>query len=79
MKPQSSKLQPQQQQEATVQSQELKQQAASRGFASVEEMLRFDAKQTEVPESVKTRLTESVLKEPRAGKPRSWWRKLLPE
>ncbi len=78
MKPQSSKLQQQQQQE-TIETKELKQQAASRGFASVEEMLRFDAKQTEVPESVKTRLTESVLKEPRAGKPRSWWRRLLPE
>lgn len=78
MKPQSSKLQ-QQQQEETVQSQELKQQAATRGFSSVEEMLRFDALQNSVPESVKTRLTESVQKEPRPDKSRSWWQKLLPE
>ena len=77
MKPQSSKLQ-QQQQEQTVPSQALKQQAATRGFSSVEEMLRFDALQNPVPESVKTRLTESVQKEPRPVKPRSWWRSLLP-
>ncbi|HEY9175575.1 MAG TPA: hypothetical protein VI136_25115 [Verrucomicrobiae bacterium] len=78
MKPQTSKLQ-QQPQEATVHSQERKQQAITRGFSSVEEMLRFDAMQNPVPESVKTRLTTSVQKEPRPGKPRSWWRKLIPE
>jgi len=74
MKPPSSKLQQQQ----TAEMQELKQQAVARGFSSVEEMLRFDAMQHPVPESVKTRLTESVQKEPRPGKPRSWWRSLLP-
>jgi hypothetical protein len=78
MKPPTSKLQ-QRQQEETAQSQELKQQAATRGFASVEEMLRFDALQNPVPEAVKTRLTESVQKEPRPDKSRSWWRRLLPE
>ncbi len=78
MKPQSSKLQ-QQQKEETVAAQHLEQQAVARGFATVEEMLRFDALQNPVPESVKTRLTESVQKEPRAEKPRSWWRRLLPE
>lgn len=78
MKPPSSKLQ-QQQKEETVETPELKQQAVARGFGSVEEMLRFDALQNPVPESVKTRLTESVQKEPRPDKSRSWWRKLLPE
>jgi ribosomal protein L39E len=74
MKPQSSKLQ-QQQQEETVAAQRLEQKAAARGFATVEEMLRFDALQNPVPESVKMRLAESVKNEP---KPRSWWRSLLP-
>ena len=74
MKPQSTKLQ-QQQKEETVETQELKQQAVARGFISVEEMLRFDALQNPVPESVKTRLTESVQKEPKPG---SWWKRWLP-
>ena len=73
MKPQSSKLQ-QQQKEEIVETPELKQQAVARGFSSVEEMLRFDALQNPVPESVKTRLTESVQKEP---KPSSWWKRWL--
>ena len=73
MKPQSSKLQ-QQQKEETIETPELKQQAVARGFESVEEMLRFDALQNPVPESVKTRLTESVQKEP---KPASWWKRWL--
>jgi hypothetical protein len=74
MKPPSSKLQ-QQQKEETVETPELKQQAVARGFSSAEEMLRFDALQNPVPESVKTRLTESVQKEP---KPASWWKRWLP-
>ena len=73
MKPQSSKLQ-QQQKEETVETQQLKQQALTRGFATLEDMLRFDALQNPVPESVKTRLTESVQKEP---KPSSWWKRWL--
>lgn len=77
MKPQSSKLQHRQREE-TVAAQHLEQKAVARGFASVEEMLRFDAAQTEVPPRVKTRLTESVRKEPRPPKPRSGWRRLLP-
>lgn len=77
MKPQSTKLQ-QQQKEETAEVQAQKQQAVARGFATVEEMLRFDALQHPVPESVKTRLTESVQKEPQPEKPRSWWRSLLP-
>lgn len=77
MKPPSSKLQHRQQEE-TVAAEDLKQQAVARGFASVEEMLRFDAAQTEVPPRVKTRLAESVRKEPRAAKPRAGWRRLLP-
>jgi hypothetical protein len=76
MKPQSSKLQ-HRQQEDTVAAQHLER-AIARGFASVEEMLRFDAAQTEVPPCVKKRLAESVGKEPRPAKPRAGWRWLIP-
>ena len=43
-------------------------------FASVEEMLRFDASQTGVPAAIADRLDASIAQEP---PPRpSWWRKL---
>jgi hypothetical protein len=73
MKPPSSKLQ-QQQKEEIVETRELRQQAVARGFGTVEEMLRFDARQNPVPESVRTRLTESVQKEPKPG---AWWKRWL--
>ena len=77
MKPQTSKLQ-QQQKAETVEAQELTQQAVARGFSSVEEMLRFDARETPVPESVKTRLAESVAREPQRRPPSPWWKRLFP-
>ena len=77
MKPPSTKLQHRQQEE-TVAAQHLEQKAVARGFASVEEMLRFDAAQIEVPPRVKTRLAESVRKDSHPPKPSSGWRRLLP-
>lgn len=47
-------------------------------FSSVEEMLRFDAAQTQVPPSVEMRLADSVQKH--LGTPtkaRPWWKKLF--
>ena len=61
-----------QQQVSEIQSQ---QKTSAREFASVEELLRFDAKQTKVPPEIAQRLDRSLQKEPRA--PRSWWRRWL--
>jgi len=47
----------------------------AREFASPEEMLRFDAKQTIVPPGVAERLGRSLQDEPCA--PRSWWQRIF--
>jgi hypothetical protein len=44
-------------------------------FASVEELLRFDVKQTTIPSEVVRRLNRSLQKEPAV--PRPWWRQWL--
>ncbi|HEY1718693.1 MAG TPA: hypothetical protein VGH42_10445 [Verrucomicrobiae bacterium] len=44
-------------------------------FASVEELLRFDAKQTSVPPAIAERLGRSLQNE--SCPPRSWWRRWL--
>jgi hypothetical protein len=47
--------------------------SAGQEFASVEEMLRFDAARTDLPASIASRLQQSVQAEP---KPKhSWWRR----
>lgn len=74
MKPQSSKLQHREKEE-TVETQKAGQQSTAHEFQSAEEMLRADAAQTEVPESVKERLAESVQHEVAARKPASWWQR----
>ena len=76
MEPHSSKLRHRQQEEA-VETKTSEQKAAVHEFQTAEEMLRADAAQTVVPETVKTRLAESVSKEPSQPQPRSWWRRLL--
>ena len=48
----------------------------AREFANVEEILREDAAQVEVPETVKTRLADSISQEMPA-KSGSWWKKLF--
>lgn len=44
-------------------------------FASPEEMLRLDAKQTTVPDSVAQRLSRSLKREPTIARP--WWKRLF--
>ncbi|MEI9962895.1 MAG: hypothetical protein WDM76_17805 [Limisphaerales bacterium] len=44
-------------------------------FNSVEELLRFDAKQTTVPSGIAQRLNHSLQAEPPIS--RSWWRRWL--
>jgi hypothetical protein len=77
MKPLSSKLQTKQTEE-TVATQKAEQKTAAREFQSVDEMLRYDAAQTRVPEQVEARLAESARREPAPKMPRSWWKRLLP-
>jgi len=48
----------------------------TREFANVEQLMREDAAQVEVPEVVKTRLAESISQEMPA-KSGSWWKKLF--
>lgn len=48
-------------------------QTTAREFASVEELLRFDAKQTPVPRSISERLNRSLQSE--SAPPRSWWQR----
>jgi hypothetical protein len=50
-------------------------QTAGREFASVEELLRFDAAQTAVPPEIAQRLQKSVGEPP--GPKLNWWRRLL--
>ena len=64
-----------QQQQEQLSGQQSEQQAA-REFASAEELLRFDASRTEVPESVARRLQESAEQIP-APPARPWWKNLF--
>jgi len=47
---------------------------AGRDFASVDEMLRYDATQTEVPTGIAVRLQDSISRDPKLT--RSFWRRL---
>jgi len=68
-----SKLSEQQQQHAGEQQ---SQKSGAREFASPEEMLRYDAKQTVVPPAIAERLRKSAGDLP--APPRtSWWKRLL--
>ena len=49
--------------------------SATAEFGTPDEMLRYDAAQTEVPSGLVERLQESIRKEPPA--PRGWWRRLF--
>ncbi|MFO1475031.1 MAG: hypothetical protein U1F98_00085 [Verrucomicrobiota bacterium] len=50
--------------------------SSDREFASPEELLRFDAAQTAVPDSIARRLAESTAREP-APPPLPWWKRLF--
>ncbi len=75
MEPNSSRLR-QNQKEEQVAGQHLKAQAAAREFTSVEEMLREDAAQTMVPNSVEERLKAASI-EPPPDSRRPWWKRLM--
>lgn len=71
-----SKLQTSEQREALAQQQQEQQQSQAqntREFASVEEMIRCDAAQTQAPPQVEERLRQSLAREPQPT--RSWWRR----
>ena len=51
------------------------QQTPAREFASAEELLRHDARQTTVPPAIAERLSQSIQNEPKPE--RSWWRRLM--
>lgn len=64
MKKQTVKFQPRLlTQEEAEETQSFKQDEAAREFATPEEVLQFDAAQTEVPVEVEERLAESIRKE----------------
>ncbi|HLZ53942.1 MAG TPA: hypothetical protein VKS19_05635 [Verrucomicrobiae bacterium] len=68
---QQKKFESQEQQQASeTQSQ---QKTSSREFASVDELLRHDAKQTSVPPDIAQRLARSLQNQTRPA--RSWWRR----
>jgi hypothetical protein len=71
MEPRSSKLQHQQKNALQTW-----QQQTGLEFASVEDMLRYDAAHTAPPDSVAERLAGSIAREPRPI--RSWWRRFFP-
>ena len=66
-----TKLSEEQQQVAAQQTES----SDGRTFASAEEMLRYDAKQTTVPPEIARRLQQSTSDLP--GPKTSWWRKFL--
>jgi hypothetical protein len=73
MNPDSSKLRQQHSQEEQLQHDANAEQSLAREFASVDELMRFDASATLVPPIVAERLNESIALEP---KPRiSWWKR----
>ena len=62
------------QQQEHVSEQQLTQNTA-RDFASVEELLRYDASQTQTPGAIAARLQKSSADLPRPA--RSWWQRLF--
>ena len=63
-------------QEQLAAEQQQTQSPSAREFASVEEMLRHDARHTLVPPTVASRLEESVKQLPPASS-RAWWRRFF--
>ncbi|MFO1497555.1 MAG: hypothetical protein U1G07_04025 [Verrucomicrobiota bacterium] len=75
MNPDHSKLRQQQQSEQASEQRLNQGNEAAHDFESVEEMIRFDAKDHAPPAAVTERLKESIAREP--APPRSWWRRLF--
>jgi hypothetical protein len=59
----------------TVPRHHAEQKQRGREFASVEEIIRTDREQVEVPATLRERLNDSILKEPTPKKP--WWKKIF--
>jgi hypothetical protein len=72
-KPSKSQLQHQQQQEQTSGQQTSSQAKAPQEFASVEDLLRFDANQVTPPPTIADKLKASLEAEPPPK--RSWWQR----
>jgi hypothetical protein len=70
-----NKLTPKEQGQLEAQQQQT-QSSAAQEFASVEEMLRHDARHTLVPPTIAGRLEESVKQLPPAAS-RAWWRRFF--
>ncbi|MBA4149283.1 MAG: hypothetical protein H0X66_14305 [Verrucomicrobia bacterium] len=70
----NEKLRHQQKQESQTE-QEQQQVSKAQEFSSVEEMLRADAAQINVPTRVAEKLNQSIGAEPPQNK--SWWKRLL--
>jgi hypothetical protein len=76
MNPDPSKLRQQQEQaEQAVESLGHQEAQSVQQFSSVEEMIRFDAKQTLPPDSLAERLQDAISREPKPTK--SWWQRLF--
>jgi hypothetical protein len=75
MKHDPSKLRHQQQETQQAELHETQQQQALQEFASVDELLRFDAQQTVPPVELAERVNESIAAEPKRD--RSWWKRLF--
>ena len=72
---QQSKLSQEQQQSRQVGTEHQTRQVVVREFATVEEVLRYDAAQTTVPPGIAERLKKSVGDSP--GPQTNWWKRLL--
>ena len=66
----------QQHTEETASLHQTQQKQQGREFTTVEEIIRTDREQVEVPAAVIERLNESILKQPVPRK-KSWWRRIL--
>jgi hypothetical protein len=75
MNPKHSKLRHQHEHEIQEQTVQSHQQQGTAEFASVEELLRFDAQQVSPPPALAERLQQSISKE--APPTRSWWQRLF--
>jgi hypothetical protein len=71
MEPNSSRLRHRQE----IAEQTTTRQPPKHEFATVEEMIRHDASQTEPPAAVAERLADSISREPKPTKP--WWRRFF--
>lgn len=75
MKPDPSKLRQQTHEQQNAELNQRQQKHAVLEFASAEEMIRDDARQTPVPPQIAERLHESIAREPKPVTP--WWRRLF--